>query len=383
MREGSRLEVFFGSFRSVWLTCLLRSSIIRVIWIFFLPIVPVFSSLSFTNELYFFFCPSVFSLAFSSNQAFFSRLPLLSSKIPVAVPAKGREREALSQMKNGKTVKKKTKKKKRGKAESEPHGTANKDKRNRWRSEAALFSAINIMQIRFSASAATMRVDSTVMLSLQSQRIWQCFGSATNLTALIICSVTFTVAWMTSGSTFLNNDCVTLSLVHWMNTVNLSWKRSHYSPCFARSEVEPEWKPGPSWFRLLQTHSRIWSLCHVTALLLSPFLREWGVSGAYIGTSCWALSATERLPSPEKLTQAFSKMLLALRCTLAITEHTRVRAPVFVCMCAPLWCRKVGQPNSSLGGAAEVLLCFILTVEVITSLVMQMSVPLFKLAVMQ
>lgn len=40
--------------------------------------------------------------------------------------------------------------KKQGKAESEPHGTANKDKRICRRSEAALFSAINIMQIRFS-----------------------------------------------------------------------------------------------------------------------------------------------------------------------------------------------------------------------------------------
>lgn len=44
---------------------------------------------------------------------------------------------------------------------------------------------------------------------------------------------------------------------------------------------------------------------------------------------------------------------------------------------------KVGQPNSSRGGAAEVLLCFLLTVEVITSLVMQMSIPLFRLGVMQ
>ncbi len=60
------------------------------------------------------------------------------------------------------------------------------------------------------ASAATMRVDSTVMLSLQSQRIWQCFGSATNLTALIIYSVTFTVARTTSSTTFLNNAGVTL-----------------------------------------------------------------------------------------------------------------------------------------------------------------------------
>lgn len=50
---------------------------------------------------------------------------------------------------------------------------------------------------------------------------------------------------------------------------------------------------------------------------------------------------------------------------------------------APPWCCKVGQPNSSQGGAAEVLLCFLLTVKVITSLVMQMSIPLFRLGVMQ
>lgn len=50
---------------------------------------------------------------------------------------------------------------------------------------------------------------------------------------------------------------------------------------------------------------------------------------------------------------------------------------------APPWRCKVGQPNSSQGGAAEVLLCFLLTVEVITSLVMQMSIPLFRLGVMQ
>lgn len=50
---------------------------------------------------------------------------------------------------------------------------------------------------------------------------------------------------------------------------------------------------------------------------------------------------------------------------------------------ASLQSAKVGQPNLSQGGAEELLLCFLLTVEVITSLVMQMSIPLFKLSAMQ
>lgn len=50
---------------------------------------------------------------------------------------------------------------------------------------------------------------------------------------------------------------------------------------------------------------------------------------------------------------------------------------------ASLQSAKVGQPNLSRGGAEELLLCFLLTVEVITSLVMQMSIPLFKLSAMQ
>lgn len=49
---------------------------------------------------------------------------------------------------------------------------------------------------------------------------------------------------------------------------------------------------------------------------------------------------------------------------------------------ASLQSAKVGQPNLSQGGAEELLLCFLLTVEVITSLVMQMSIPLFKLSAM-
>lgn len=64
-------------------------------------------------------------------------------------------------------------------------------------------------------------------------------------------------------------------------------------------------------------------------------------------------------------------------------------------LCVPVWVwlsrsssaslqsAKVGQPNLSQGGAEELLLCFLLTVEVITSLVMQMSIPLFKLSAMQ
>lgn len=66
-----------------------------------------------------------------------------------------------------------------------------------------------------------------------------------------------------------------------------------------------------------------------------------------------------------------------------------------LCACVPVWVwlsqsssaslqsAKVGQPNLSQGGAEELLLCFLLTVEVITSLVMQMSIPLFKLSAMQ
>lgn len=68
---------------------------------------------------------------------------------------------------------------------------------------------------------------------------------------------------------------------------------------------------------------------------------------------------------------------------------------VCVNVCVPVWVwlsqsssaslqsAKVGQPNLSQGGAEELLLCFLLTVEVITSLVMQMSIPLFKLSAMQ
>lgn len=68
---------------------------------------------------------------------------------------------------------------------------------------------------------------------------------------------------------------------------------------------------------------------------------------------------------------------------------------VRVNLCVPVWVwlsqsssaslqsAKVGQPNLSQGGAEELLLCFLLTVEVITSLVMQMSIPLFKLSAMQ
>lgn len=201
--EGSCLEAVFGSFWSAWLTCLLRSSIIRVIWIFFLPIVPVFSSLSFTNELYSFV--PLFLLAFSSNQAFFSWLPPLNSKIPVAVPAKGRERKALSQMKNGKTATLKNRER-----QSLSHmGQQIKTKESVYVSRQRCFLPSISCKSDSRASAATMRVDSTVMLSLQSQRIWQCFGSATNLTALIICSVTFTVAWTTNSGTFLNNAGVT------------------------------------------------------------------------------------------------------------------------------------------------------------------------------
>lgn len=41
----------------------------------------------------------------------------------------------------------------------------------------------------------TMRGDSTVRISLRSQRVWQCFGSATNLTALITNTVTLPSNW--------------------------------------------------------------------------------------------------------------------------------------------------------------------------------------------
>lgn len=60
-----------------------------------------------------------------------------------------------------------------------------------------------------------------------------------------------------------------------------------------------------------------------------------------------------------------------------------VRAWLSQSSSASLQSAKVGQPNLSQGGAQELLLCFLLTVEVITSLVMQMSIPLFKLSAMQ
>lgn len=81
-------------------------------------------------------------------------------------------------------------------------------------------------------------------------------------------------------------------------------------------------------------------------------------------------------------------------------EWLWVHGAMHICVCAHMcvlswrgWLRqsssaslkssKVGQPNLSQGGAVELLLCFLLTVEVITSLVMQMSIPLFKLSAMQ
>lgn len=114
-------------------TCLLRSSIILVIWIFFLPIVPVsfFSLLLFKNFMLF------FSLLFSSLScsSLFLSLSLLfvpiSSKIPASVPARkkeGRGRRvgwALNEMKYGKIL--------RGKkiikvASWQPQGRVKKDK---------------------------------------------------------------------------------------------------------------------------------------------------------------------------------------------------------------------------------------------------------------
>lgn len=94
---------------------------------------------------------------------------------------------------------------------------------------------------------------------------------------------------------------------------------------------------------------------------------------------------------------ACAKMKAALRKSLR--EWLCVRVCMYMCVCAhmcvlvwvwlsqsssaSLQSAKVGQPNLSQGGAEELLLCFLLTVEVITSLVMQMSIPLFKLSAMQ
>lgn len=49
--------------------------------------------------------------------------------------------------------------------------------------------------LHFFSQAQTMRGDSTVRISLRSQRVWQCFGSATNLTALITNTVTLPSNW--------------------------------------------------------------------------------------------------------------------------------------------------------------------------------------------
>lgn len=87
----------------------------------------------------------------------------------------------------------------------------------------------------------------------------------------------------------------------------------------------------------------------------------------------------------EKMTAALQKVCVT------VCPHIRVRA--WICVLLWVWLSqssgaslqsaKVGQPNLSQGGAEERLLCFLLTVEVITSLVMQMSIPLFKLSAMQ
>lgn len=47
----------------------------------------------------------------------------------------------------------------------------------------------------FFSQAPTMRGDSAVRISLHSQRVWQCFGSATNLNALITNTVTLPPDW--------------------------------------------------------------------------------------------------------------------------------------------------------------------------------------------
>lgn len=69
------------------LTCLLRSSIILVIWIFFLPIVPVFL-LSFVPTLLYFLLLFPSSFLFPQTKTPSSALTQFNSQTPASVPAK-------------------------------------------------------------------------------------------------------------------------------------------------------------------------------------------------------------------------------------------------------------------------------------------------------
>lgn len=327
-------------FSGHWLTCLLRSSIIRVIWIFFLPIFPVFSFLTVTNELDS-FVPLYLSRV-SSNQTFFYWLPPLNSKIPVAVPVKSRERGIKSdEIQQNRGVKNRER-------QSLSHmGQQIKTKESVDIPKQRCFLPSISCKSDCRALAATASADSTVMLPLPSPRIWQCFGSATNLTALITCSVTFTAAWTTSSGTFLKNTGVTS---HWIVTnvflENVNWASRLVSPFAMNVRVhwsggtadEVRWQVAPvdeasyiTWFIYKDNPNP----GHPDLPLVKQAYRAlWGrdVCEAFIGPTCRDLFAFERLPSPEKLTQAFYKVLVAQIRTvweLAITEHTCV----YVCVC--------------------------------------------------
>lgn len=82
----------------------------------------------------------------------------------------------------------------------QPQGRVKKDKESVNNVvRTAVFFTVDIMQISFAffffSQAPTMRGDSAVRISLRSQRVWQCFGSAANLNALITNTVTLPPDW--------------------------------------------------------------------------------------------------------------------------------------------------------------------------------------------
>lgn len=85
----------------------------------------------------------------------------------------------------------------------------------------------------FFSQAPTMRGDSAVSISLRSQRVWQCFGSATNLNALITNTVTLPPDWEIHFVSSQEMHCIDSAI---------AWHRA--PPPHSTCSSSPKWQMG-------------------------------------------------------------------------------------------------------------------------------------------